>query len=1446
MCAKISGDRGINFSGQFSIDEILKNQQKVIQGFTDLKKAAELANPTGGSPALRQQNLAAQQVLRDSRLETERLKQEQIQLERQQAETGVATADLTRRFHANRLAQQELRIATQQARTSQAAANGSYREAQQRLTALGNEIRRATGGFDGLGGVQRARIAEYRQLNAQLTEFDRRLGNNQRNVGNYRSSLNGIGSNLAGLAAGYLSAFTALAGVGKVIRTNAELSDSFADVQRTAGLTGIEVNDLSEQLKKIDTRTSLKGLFDIAIVGGQLGIAKDQLSGFTKAVDELAVTLSGELKGGAEGIAKSLGVLDNVFKVTASNSGDVEKSYNQIGSAILKLGQSGLATGDFLADFGERVGGVAKQAGISLPVILSFGAVLQENGVSAEVAGTAFKRLISAISSNSGKFFQVAKFADANLTLKEFNRLVNTDTKGALDLFFRGINQGGSSTIAFNSILKSLKISGAGASQVVSALANNTQALEGHVKEATKAFDEATVSAEQFEIKNNTLAGSIDKLGKAFENSTNSGAIAGFFKPIIDFITEGIKGLDLLASKLKGTQADADNKLVAANQGKFVIPSDDPKERAELEAARERVRKRNVDALKDEVKAVAASTADILAAGKSEIELRKLITGEIYKQGEAQKRLNNNLKFITDPKNVGSALDAQIGKTNKLRLAYARQIQLVEQLRSKLPKAEAAVRSNAEAPNLGATNKNEQSRLNAELNARNELQRKIDEINKNAVRKQISADDAELESVSDKYRKIEFEIEKFNRRNKSGLKITTSGLASSEQIERQAVIDKQSNARLKDRLADDLKLYQEFDSLREKFGLESAKKQFEQQGVFIQNRFDSEVEFLRKLEERQGELSLVDPSKATEAQRQELEIVTKGINDITDYRKKKDSEVLQSALANTTSLYDQALRLTIEYESAKLALEKSGNATPERLGILAEEFRLRKQALSKADAEQKIGYTRLLEDLDGLTREKAIESLNKAKEDYKKQFDAGKLTAKDYYDAVADIENKVSGLRRSNIFNSIQNSIKDYKDAKKAFEKSGSVADENKVLETRAKMYSTIGDRAEQAAQAIAGIGDILGKLGASEETQNTLNQITGLLSGAATLAKGIASGDVASIITGAVGLITSAIDLFNFKDKRIAKQIKQYQADLTSLGKSYADLERQVSRSVGNDIYTNQQGQIANLTQQQEKLIAIRDAESQKKKKDQGRIDDLNNQIDGIPNKIQDIQDSISQNLIQGTFRELSNSLADALTNAFKSGEDGIDAMNASFEDFIANAVKNSLKLTLLDGITSDFTAQLTKYAQENNNSVLGFDFESFRKRFEKAGEEFNKGLEDSGFFKDTNSSGKANTLQGSIQDSLTEETGSIIAGAFNGARLSLLNIEGLLRPMVAVNANLANLAQQNLNQITMMQLNTLRTANNTDSLTYRLENLEELTGIVAKNTGDTLGIQLRAAGRG
>lgn len=382
------------------------------------------------------------------------------------------------------------------------------------------------------------------KLKASIDQITASLNQQKAAVSSGGSFFGSFSGQLNGLVTSYISLYAAIRVVGSVISSNAEISDSLADVRRTAQLTAVETDNLFNSLKKIDTRTSLKGLVDIAVIGGQLNIAKDQLAGFTKAVDLLSVSLKGEIEGGPQEVAKTLGVLDNIFKVSAKNGGDVERSYNQIGSTLLGLGQTGLATGQYLSDFSNKVGGVAAQAGIGIPVLLSYGAVLQENGITAEVAGTSLNKLIGSLATKRSQFFAIAQIGDASLTLEKFTNIINTDTQQALKLFFDGLNKGGATTTQFRDLLTDVGLEAARSAPGITALARNQDRLNELIQKATGFYRDGTIAAEQAAIKNDTLGASLDKLTKSFVSLTTNGKVGGFFKGIIDGLTQITSALE--------------------------------------------------------------------------------------------------------------------------------------------------------------------------------------------------------------------------------------------------------------------------------------------------------------------------------------------------------------------------------------------------------------------------------------------------------------------------------------------------------------------------------------------------------------------------------------------------------------------------------------------------------------------------------------------------------------------------------------------------------------------------------------------------------------------------------------------------------------------------------------------------------------------------------------
>lgn len=425
-------------------------------------------------------------------------------------------------------------------------AAGSYDELNNKTKALLVTLRAMPGGLSATSKEAEALKNQIYQNTQRLKDFDKEVNQNFRNVGNYGSALNGLSGQIESLALSYVSITGLIALVGKIITNNAELSDSLSDVRRTAGLTADEAERLVKSLEKIDTRTSLKGLLDIAVIGGQLGIAKDDLAGFTKVIDELSVVLKNEIPGGADAVATALGKINGIFNVQKKEGTDTETSLRKTGAAILLLGQAGLATGEFLQDFTLRVAGVSQAAKISLPTALAYGATLEQLGATAEVAGGTFNRLIGNLASKRQEFFTIAKIADSTLTLQKFTDLINTDASAALRKFFAGLNAGGSKFTEYNDLLLKTGLKSAATKAAVESLAASQDKLTENINNGIKGYENYGIVADQFKIKNDNLASSVDKLSKSFAIATSGGRVQAFFKGIIDGITGAITAFDKL------------------------------------------------------------------------------------------------------------------------------------------------------------------------------------------------------------------------------------------------------------------------------------------------------------------------------------------------------------------------------------------------------------------------------------------------------------------------------------------------------------------------------------------------------------------------------------------------------------------------------------------------------------------------------------------------------------------------------------------------------------------------------------------------------------------------------------------------------------------------------------------------------------------------------------
>lgn len=336
------------------------------------------------------------------------------------------------------------------------------------------------------------------------------------------------------LTAGLASLTGVYFSLQKLITGSAELSDALADVRKTTGLTDVEVKQLAKDLKTIDTRSSRQELLDLARIAGKLGITgKDDILGFVRAADQISVALAKDLGGDVEEAVNQIGKLVDIFKV--KNEYGLEAGLLKTGSAINALGAASTANEAYLVEFAKRMGGVANQAGISIQQILGLGATLDQLGQTSEVSSTSLMGLWVDMFKKPGEYADIAK-----MSMQEFTDLLKTDANEAFIRLLDGLNGNNDGLTAMAQKLDGLGLDGKRSISVLATLSQNTEMLREQQTLSNREFEKGTSLTKEFNVKNETLGATMDKIGKAvgqwFVSSKLVDAIGRIATGILDIV----------------------------------------------------------------------------------------------------------------------------------------------------------------------------------------------------------------------------------------------------------------------------------------------------------------------------------------------------------------------------------------------------------------------------------------------------------------------------------------------------------------------------------------------------------------------------------------------------------------------------------------------------------------------------------------------------------------------------------------------------------------------------------------------------------------------------------------------------------------------------------------------------------------------------------------------
>ena len=330
-------------------------------------------------------------------------------------------------------------------------------------------------------------LPEWEQYNKQLKEVNARikeLKGTATETGLSISKLADGFNRYAGMAAGAIATLTGMT------LTMRQCVDEYA----------------KEQFKQLDTRTPREELNRLAGEAGKLGITGvDNVREFVEAANQINVALGEDL---GEEAVNQIGKLSQMF---GDESRSLRDNMLAIGSAVNQVAQSTSASEPYLVEFTARMGGVGKQAGMSVTDIMGFASALDQNMLRSEMASTALSGLILRIYQEPAKYARLAQ-----MDVEEFTRLMQTDVNAAVISFLEALNKmGGMAQIA--PVLKEMQLSGAEAASVISTLAGNVDLVRREQEDANKAFAEGTSITNEYNVQNNTVQAGLEKARKSFQ-----------------------------------------------------------------------------------------------------------------------------------------------------------------------------------------------------------------------------------------------------------------------------------------------------------------------------------------------------------------------------------------------------------------------------------------------------------------------------------------------------------------------------------------------------------------------------------------------------------------------------------------------------------------------------------------------------------------------------------------------------------------------------------------------------------------------------------------------------------------------------------------------------------------------------------------------------------------
>ena len=296
------------------------------------------------------------------------------------------------------------------------------------------------------------------------------------------------------------------------IKKNLDYSGSLTDIRKVSGLTMDDVNKLSTELSKIDTRTSVEGLAKLAYEGAKLGMGKygvDGMKQFVAAADQINVAIGEEM--GDQALPALSKMVETMGLIPRMG---IEKAMLATGSAMFKLSSTSTATSSNIIEFAKRLTGVSRTAGITTDQLLALGSASDSLFLMPEVSATAMSKFIVALQKNHNLIEKDLGIQQG--TIKDMYAAGHA--MDAIVMVLEKMRDKGNMN-ALGGIFKDLGSDGQRLVTAMVTMSKNVDVLKDHLYESQEAFEEATAVTSEYEMQQQSAIGILERANNLWEKA---------------------------------------------------------------------------------------------------------------------------------------------------------------------------------------------------------------------------------------------------------------------------------------------------------------------------------------------------------------------------------------------------------------------------------------------------------------------------------------------------------------------------------------------------------------------------------------------------------------------------------------------------------------------------------------------------------------------------------------------------------------------------------------------------------------------------------------------------------------------------------------------------------------------------------------------------------------